>query len=365
MFMHIFKYTFKILSRQRTLLFWALIFPIILGALFKLALGNIMTAEQFEAIPVAVNEKLMQNISFNSFIKSMEQEGYFYVHKSADKKILVENKNIIAYIESENEIYTSKSGIKETIVENIMNAYVQKKSTINNILKRNPFTNISKLINTKNYIKDISYKNMDPINAVFYTLVGMQTMYGYMWGLYVIYQYEANLSTEAKKNLIAPVSKKYSFLSAISVAWLFNLCITLVFIIYLKFILNVDFGGQLPPIIGLVVLSSLTGVAFGSLIGVSNKAALDVKIGCGIAITMLCSFLAGMMNAQMRVIIQAHIPIINKINPVSLITDAMYALYYYSSMQRFVENIIYLGIVTLVFIAGTVFCMRSKQYESL
>jgi len=50
---------------------------------------------------------------------------------------------------------------------------------------------------------------------------------------------------------------------------------------------------------------------------------------------------------------------------VALITDALYSLYYYNTYDRFFGNIIYLSLVTLIFVLGTIFFMRGKKYESL
>ena len=80
---------------------------------------------------------------------------------------------------------------------------------------------------------------------------------------------------------------------------------------------------------------------------------------------MLMSFLAGMMVPEMKVIIAEELPVINKINPVSVVTDAVYSLYYYDSMARFNKDIVNLLIITVVFVVASLFFMRGKEYESL
>ena len=80
---------------------------------------------------------------------------------------------------------------------------------------------------------------------------------------------------------------------------------------------------------------------------------------------MLMSFLAGMMMSEMKIIVEEKIPILNKINPVALVTDAIYALYYYEETGRFYQNMVYLGLVTLALILGAMYFMRGKEYESL
>lgn len=108
-------------------------------------------------------------------------------------------------------------------------------------------------LDVKDYIKDESRTNMDPINIFFYTLVGMTTIYGYMWGLYVIYQYEANLSVNEKRNVIAPIKKSVSLLASILASWIINFVITLIFIFYLDKVLGVEFGGKMPLLVPLIL----------------------------------------------------------------------------------------------------------------
>lgn len=365
MFWHSFKNTLKYLLRQREMVFWALVFPIILGLFFKLAFGNIMADSKFETINVAVNEDLLENQYFKIFLDQMEEEKYFKLTKAKDGNILASDSDVKAYIASMDKIYTKKSGLDESIVETIMNVYLQKSSLIGRLMAKDPTTDLTKFLDIEDHIEDVSRKNMDPVNTFFYTLLGMTTIYGYMWGMYVIYQYEANLSVNAKRNTVAPTKKSLTLGAATLASWLINFSINLIFIFYLDKILAVDFGDKFALIVLLSVLSSLTGVVYGIFLGVSNKLSLNVKQGLGIATTMLMSFLAGMMVPDMKIIIAENLPLLGKINPVTLITDAVYSLYYYDSSQRFMENIVYLSLVTLVLGALSLYFMRGKEYESL
>lgn len=365
MFWHSFKNTFKFLLREKAMVFWALVFPIILGVFFKLAFGGINENYKFEPIDVGVNESLLTDENFKYFLDTMEDEDYFRIKRAKNKEILDTNPDIKAYIEEEDKIFTRKSGIEETIVETVLNVYRQKSEMIGRVLEKNPKADISKFLNIDDHIDDNSRSNMDPINAFFYTLVGMTTIYGYMWGLYVVYQYEANLSVNAKRNVVAPIKKSVSLSASVLVSWIINFFITLVFILYLDKALGVEFGERMPLLILLSLVSSLTGVSYGIFLGVSNKKSLEFKINLGIATTMLMSFMAGMMISDMKVLIQEKFPLLGKINPVTVVTDAIYSLYYYDSTSRFFENIGLLCIISLALILMSLFFMRGKEYESL
>lgn len=365
MFIHSFKNTFKILLRNKSLIFWSLIFPIVLGVFFKLAFGNLSTSNQFNTIPVGVNEELLKDDSFKKFIDNMEKENYFEVHISKDDSI-VNDKDISCYIKSEDEIITKTSGANQSIVESIMNSYKQNKEMIAKVLSKNPNIDISKILEVDDHIKNISKTNMDSVNVYFYVLLGMQVLYGYSWGLEVIYQYEANLSVAAKRNSIAPVNKKISLIASLLVAWIINCLIVLFTMFILNKVFKIDFGGEILPLVGLILVGGLTGVSFGTFLGVSNKASMEVKGGLGIGITMLLCFLSGMMIDRMKLIIEENIPFLNRINPVTLFTDAIYSLYYYNSMDRYFNNLIYLIFITLILMILTFFFLiRGKQYDSL
>ena len=80
---------------------------------------------------------------------------------------------------------------------------------------------------------------------------------------------------------------------------------------------------------------------------------------------MACSFLAGMMLAEMKYIIAKNVPILGKINPVTMITDALYSLYYYSTLDRYWYNIISLAIFTVIMIVISYVFIRRKKYDSI
>ena len=376
MFFNVFKNTLKILLRDKATVFWTVIFAILLAIMFKMAFSNLDKIDKFEAIPIAVQEQALEDEFFSKYITTLEEEEYIEVVKLEGKTEderkeeagkLLEEKTIVAFIENEESIVLGKGSnrIEETVIKSLMEGYIQNKSMVMNILKENPHTNIADILNFETYVKDVSNKNMTVINTFFYTLIGMQAIYSYIWGMRVMYMYEANLSTQGKRNSISPTNKRISILASMFSAWALSILSSLIGIGFIIFILDINIGSKVIPILSLLLLGTLTGVSFGSFIAVSNRQSVGVKNGIGIGITMFWSFLAGMMASSIKILIERNIPILNKLNPVALITDALYSLYYYNTYDRFFGNIIYLSLVTLIFVLGTIFFMRGKKYESL
>lgn len=76
MFFHNLKYTFKIIFKSKSLIFWTFAFPIILGTMFSFAFSDIEKKEQFEIIDIAVvNNPLKENEIWNTFLKELSKEN--------------------------------------------------------------------------------------------------------------------------------------------------------------------------------------------------------------------------------------------------------------------------------------------------
>lgn len=365
MFVHEFKKTLKVFTRQKVMIFWALVFPLVLGVFFKLALGNVKDSNNFEAIKVGVNESLIDDEYFKNFTDQMKEEDLLDPISSKDDKILNQD-YVSAYIEKKDQLLLKKNGVRESILVNILKYYSMNENMVRTIMEKNPNTDISNIFVDKTHIEsDIPNKDMDPTMVFFYALIGFQIIYGYSWGLSIIYQYEANLTTIAKRNAISPLNKKISLLASMCVGFLLNFCIALFTMLIFNKVLGVDFSNRIPQLLLIVAIGSLNGVSLGMVIGASNKADIETKLGLGIGISLLLSFLAGMMVSNIKIIIAEKAPLINKVNPVALISDGIYSLYYYQSLDRYYNNVICLVGVTLGLILLTFIFTRGKQYDSL
>ncbi|MDU2202915.1 MAG: ABC transporter permease, partial [Anaerococcus hydrogenalis] len=298
---------------------------------------------------------------FDDFLNKLEKEKIFKLH---DEKNMDDEK-IIAYIKDYDKVEFKKSGLYESIVESIINAYLRKVLMVEKILRKNPAFNLDVLTGNVDHIKNISKKNINIIYTFFYTLIAMQALYGFNFGLLIIYRYEANLSSLAKRNAIAPIKKSISLLASILAGFIINFSIVLFTILFFNKIYKIDFSNELIPLIFLIGLASLFGVLFGCLIGLSNKSSIEVKNGIGIAVSMLFSYLAGMMNSDVKIMVQENYPIINKLNPASLINDGIYSLYYYDNLDRYWTDIGYLLFLTLLFGLISYLLTRGRQYDSI
>ncbi len=380
MFKHIFITRFKCLIRNKQLIFWTLIFPIVLATLFKIAFANLSSKDTFKAIDIAVvnNQYYEKNQGFKDAIEQVSKEGshkLFNVTFTEEKKAeeLLKNSKIAGYIYLAPEInlVVKSSGLSQTVLKTFLDNYKQSESTIATIVKANPKAMGTDLIKDaftyKEYTKEISPSRGAPntILNYFYTLIAMACLYGGFFGLKEITDIQGDLSKRAARINMTPVHKIKVFLSGLSAAFLIQLIEIFILLGYLYFALKVDFGDQLPYILLLSFVGCATGVSLGTMVSALVKKSEGIKVAILIAVSMIGSFLAGMQYANMKYIVEKNVPILAYINPATLITDGFYTLYYYNTHERFFINISILTVLSIVFCLITYFIIRREKYASL
>ena len=73
MFLHIFVNRLKCLIRDRQLVFWTFLYPLVIATLFSLAFSNLSSADAFHSIPIAVvdNVEYKNETTFQSVLSSV------------------------------------------------------------------------------------------------------------------------------------------------------------------------------------------------------------------------------------------------------------------------------------------------------
>ena len=379
MFIHIFVNRFKVLLRKKSMIFWTLIFPIVLATFFNMAFAELFSDEKFEAFDIAVviNDEFENEENFKMLLNSVSKEdenkifNIEYVIKENGAKELLENNEIKGYIiiNDKIEIVTKSNGIEQTIMKNVVDSYYQTYNIIENIAKVNPELLMNGLIDEiheeNNYFKDISNENVDFTVVYFYTLIGMTCMYAAFFGIEAVNESEANLSKRGARLSVSPTHKLKALLSSLLVSFIIQYIEILILLAYLIFVLGIDFGNQVGYILLLTFVGSLAGISLGVLVGSSMKKGIGAKTAVVLSITMTCSFLAGMMVWTMKYIVEQNFPIVNRINPVAMITDGLYSLYYYDNFDRYFYNIGSLLIFSVVMIGVSYIFIRRKKYDSI
>lgn len=381
MFSHLFKNRIKVLLRNKFMLFWTLIFPFVLGTFFELALSNVGEAFEMEVIPIAVvdNEYYKQDENLQTVItnlsKNNENQIINSVEVSEDEaKELLESGKIDGYVilneKNTPKIIVKENGLNQTILKSILDEYYQITSATNQAIEYNPeiiYNGVLENLNEdKNFIIDESKENVDFSINYFFTLIAMACLYGSLIGLEVIKDCEANLSKKGARVCVAPVSKIKIILAGLLAGYFIQLIALGLLFLYLIFVFEVNFGNQVMPTIILSAVGCLAGISLGAFVGVSNKKSENFKTGLLIAVIMACCYFAGMMGSpEIKSFYDESMPIFASINPVNIITDGLYALFAYDTLDVYYNCLIRIAIFSLILIVLSFIFIRRKKYDSV
>lgn len=386
MFFHNFKYSLKTLFKNRMLIFWTFAFPIILGTLFNMAFKDIESSEQLDIVDIAIvenkqfNNNQMYKEVFNNLSDKNNEDRLFnidYTTKEQASKLL-EDEKISGYLIYEDgfKIFVKTSGINETILKTVTEEIKQNEIMTNNLTQLEiasgnyNYETISNDImatieNSKANIEDISSSNLSYTMIEFYTLIAMTCLYGGILGMVALNQCLANMTNNGKRVSVAPIKKSKLIISSLFASYIVQVMGIALLFLYTIFVLKVDYGNNLPLIILLALVGTLAGLALGVFVSAMFKANENTKTGIIISFTMVGSFLSGMMGITMKYIVDKNIPIINKLNPASMITDGFYSLYYYDTLDRYFFDIISLLAFAFILIGISIFSLRRQKYDSI
>ena len=214
-------------------------------------------------------------------------------------------------------------------------------------------------------LKNISGGNLSYTMIEFYTLIAMTCLYGGILGTVAINRNLANMSSNGKRVAVSPVSKGKMITASVLASYITQLVGIALLFVYTVFVLNVDYGDNLPLIILLALAGCFCGLSLGIAVGTLIKSNENLKTGIIISVTMLGCFLSGMMGITMKYVVDKNIPVINKLNPASMITDGLYSLYYYDTLDRYLLNLASLIIFAFIMIFISYIGLRRQKYDSV
>lgn len=379
MFFHSFKYSFKDFVRNRIILFWIVLFPMILGVMFNFAFGGIYdTTTKFSEIPAAVVSDNSFSILKNVLDEMDKSDTKLFKITYTDEETALE---MLENGEVDGVIYDDflepklsvrgESGITVSIIKTFLDRYKSSAAIIGETAMRNP-EKIPEIVEAMSAetgdclkMKNYSDGNMDPYVTYFYNLLGMACMYVSMVGMYTVIRNQANLSPQGMRINAAPGGKLSMILGSLAAGQLIFYIGTMFASAFLCFVLGVDFGISFGWIAVIIFFGVAVGLTMGFFVGSIGRMSENTKRGLLLGASMVFSFLSGLMVRDMPMIIEESCPLLNRINPVRLICDSFYVMSSYGFNDRMTYNLCALAVWTVFFTAGGFIMSRRRKYKSL
>lgn len=384
MFFRLYRYGIRQTVRQKLIMFWSLLFPIILGTLFRAAFGEYIEEEVvFHQIPVAYVEE-QENSAFSETLKSLETDSELVkVIQTDDKKArkFLEEDRVegIFYSKASEQsesaedtvvLTVKKQGKNQSILSSILEQYQRVYHTMQTISNKNPAGLLDAMETMQQqcqYLKESSISDT-PKNVMtdyFYALIAMNCLMGVSMGLEIAVKCKANLSALAARRVVSGTSRLGMLIPDLLAKITIQFLCTVFSVCYLMFAMKIELGDKFGFVMLTTLIGSIVGIFMGFFIGALGTYKESLKEGVCVCCMMLSSFLAGLMVGGMYRFLENHAPIVNRINPASLIVKSLYSLNIYDGYEKYTQCMISLLVIAAIFGVGAFIMMRRERYASI
>lgn len=381
MFWHFYKYRTKVLLRNKSMLFWTLAFPILLGLMFMAAFWEIDQAGNLETITTGIVKTGDQSALSENFSTVLEQvkineKPLFELEElqeaEAAEKLTAGDLAGYYLIDDETiSLHVGQAGMSQSLMKNVMDQFLQRTAIIASKAAELESLDLAPILSAfeqeatfqeVNADRDMSFKSF-----YFFTLIGMAILYGTMWGVRNVQDQQANQSANGIRLSLIP--RKRTLVSSANLAASFTIVLVEIYLILavFRFVYQVDFGQRWQWLLLVAALGSLCAILLGTLIGnLTPKMNLVQKDGILVSVTMAMSFFAGMMaSEQIKYWLDLHVPLLGQVNLVNLISESLYQLYYYTDLTSFYTNLLWLTGFIVLFAIGNAWIERGVRYDAL
>lgn len=368
-----YMYRVKRLLRNKLLFFWTIIFPLVLATFFKLAFSAITEKDWgFDTIAVAVvaEDGVAQDEMLITFLEEMVNgdKAFFAVTETdfSTAETMLSEKEVMAVIVTgaETKLMLRENGLDSTVVKTVLDGYLQSKDIFTEAAMNGKLAEVTEVFSKEMEtleVRQFKGASKDPMIQYFQALLAMASLYGAMYGLMNTNELNPNSTDVAARRLAAPMRKIPTVFADVAAAFTIQYVQFLIIITFYTLVLKVDFGNVNGWLFFAGAVHSLFGVLIGYFIGSAVRKKENIQNAIMMGCTMFSCFLAGLMVGGLRITIELSVPIVNRINPATLIADSLQALCVMSDMKRFAKCIISILIWCIVLGAGSVLVLGLRQ----
>lgn len=392
-----YKATIRMLLLTPSAVVWALIFPIVLTTVFNFMFEPLRAQTSIEAVEVAVvDDEAWRDAPFAQVVDALTEgdEPLLKIHEvdseQEAREVLEqgvicgayavdaatgEPHVILAPLSASSDSDASYE-INRSIIEVVATSYLQNQELVTRIAASNPMA----LANTDAVqnafaqaasVQEISLTHSQPDTVVrfYYALLGMASLFAAQLAEDVVWKLQPRASQVGARRAVSGTSGMRLLAQAVAACWTVSTGFLAIAFGYICVTAHIDFAGrELLCLAGIAAASALScgiGAAIGALPG---KLTADSRSGILTAATCLLSIFAGLYGEPTMALadrIAQAFPAAMWINPVSLIRDLFYSLYYYDALAPWVLRAgVCVGMAALFCCVAAAF-MRRQNREHL
>ncbi len=372
MIFHFYMYRLKILLKNRSLILWICLFPLIIATVYFLIFFNVSEDKNLTRVPVAI-QKLDETKSVEEYLSSIKNEDGISMFKisyvsSAVGVSLLRNKNVEAFITYDGNFHINT---RESTSKNILKIYVD--IYLENIEIQDDLVGLSlkeqsddELLQDKtwNYITNEVVPNGNEL-LYFYAIIALACILGSNWGFKEMMEFYGDDSPIGLKIQASTMGKKYLILSNVAAIMTIHFGSLLILLVYLVEVLNVISKRNYPIMILIVFIGSFVGINIGASIYMLLQTNKRVKRAVLNTFIIVGSIISGLFYPRVNYYIIKKVPMIHYINPASLITNTFYNLLYKEDLYKVYVNLSILLSLGILFGFLALSSLRRRNYAGI
>lgn len=368
----------KSLLHKKRFYLWNLLFPIAFAVLLFVVVDHLAVLEDFHSIPIGVvsenQDEYANLLSAMKLTKASNGVDMFTVtecEKDEGMQLLNANEIKACVIVGESiQLYITENGITQSMVKAFLDQYEQflkLYELANDTEKDTVTTEYLESIRSQEWKETSEANCLQTDNSIlyFYTLIGLCCLLAVGFGFYLAEMILPNQSKLAARMNCTPVGIFQRFFSGILAAITVALFEVIVVMCFIKYILKYELEIEKNTVWAVVVVGLLVGILFGYLLSglLNNKKTWKQPIA--MAIILAYGFLAGLVRIDVKYYVAKKIPVLAYINPVNLVSDALYSLFYQENYMQYLVDLCVLSVFAVLLFVGAMVLTGRRAYDRI
>lgn len=266
--------------------------------------------------------------------------------------------------------------VNRAILESVATSYLQSEALIEELATHDPValsdpTTIENALGLSVSVREVSLTHAQPDSMVrfYYALLGMASIFAAQLAGESVWHLQPTSSAAGARRTVSSTSRMRLLIPTIGACWAISTTFLAIAFGYICLTAHIDFSGREGLCLVGIAASSLLSCGIGALVGaLPGRMGSDSRRGILTALTCLLSLFAGLYGEptmELADTIAQALPAATWLNPVCLIRDLFYTVYYYDTLAPFSLRLAACAGIAAVLLAVSAACMRRSAHEHL
>ena len=266
--------------------------------------------------------------------------------------------------------------VNRAILESVATSYLQSEALIEELARHDPValsdpTTIENALGLSVSVREVSLTHAQPDSMVrfYYALLGMASIFAAQLAGESVWHLQPTSSAAGARRTVSSTSRMRLLIPTIGACWAVSTTFLAIAFGYICLTAHIDFSGREGLCLVGIAAASLLSCGIGALVGaLPGRMGSDSRRGILTALTCLLSLFAGLYGEptmKLADTIAQALPAATWLNPVCLIRDLFYTVYYYDTLVPFALRLAACMGIAAALLTVSAACMRRSAHEHL